>query len=97
MARGELGVAESPRGRKPARLRQASGPHWAASANGGRRPAGPLGLSWAMWEWGDRSGWPGRARLPAKFRPTARIKLKIPFLFSKSFYNSQTNLNSIQI
>jgi hypothetical protein len=31
------------------------------------------------------------------FRPT-RLKLKEnPFLFSKSFYNLQTNLNSIQI
>jgi hypothetical protein len=43
----------------------------------------------------------GRESRPAGptngFRPT-RLKLKEnPFLFSKSFYNLQTNLNSIQI
>jgi hypothetical protein len=56
VARGELGVAESLRGRKPARLRQASRPHWAASANRVGRPAGPLGLSWATRKWG-RQKW----------------------------------------
>jgi hypothetical protein len=63
VARGELGVAESLRGRKPARLRQASGPHWAASANGVGRPARPLGLGWATREWGrqKRLAGPGSA------------------------------------
>jgi hypothetical protein len=44
------GVAKSLRGGKPARLRPASGPHWAASANGAGRPAGPLSLDWATRE-----------------------------------------------
>jgi hypothetical protein len=79
VARGELGVAESLRGRRPARLWQASGPHWALSANGRGRPSGPRGSG------GDRGGWPGRARLPAEFRPIAKIKLKIPFLFPNLF------------
>jgi hypothetical protein len=63
VARGELGVAKSLRGRKLARLRQASGPHWAASTNEVGRPAGPLGLSWATWEWGrlKRLAGPGSA------------------------------------
>jgi hypothetical protein len=63
VARGELGLVESLRGREPARLRQASGLHWAACANGGGRPAGPLGLGWAMWEWGreKRLAGPGSA------------------------------------
>jgi hypothetical protein len=29
-----------------ARLRQATGPHWAATAKGGGRSAGPLGFGW---------------------------------------------------
>jgi hypothetical protein len=41
--------------------------------------AGPRGSG------GDRIGWPGRARLLAEFRPTAKIKLKIPFLFPNLF------------
>jgi hypothetical protein len=60
---GELGVAEFLRGRRPARLWQASGPHWAASAKGVGRPTGPLGLSWATREWGrqKRLAGPGSA------------------------------------
>jgi hypothetical protein len=63
VVRGELGVAESLRGRKPARLRPASGPHWAASVNGGGRLSGPLSLGWATREWGrlKRLAGPGSA------------------------------------
>jgi hypothetical protein len=40
----------------------------------------------------------GRARLPAGFRPTANVNIENSFFsFSKSVYNLQTNLNSIQI
>jgi hypothetical protein len=39
----------------------------------------------------------GRARLPAGFRPTANVNIENSFSFSKSVYNLQTNLNSIQI
>jgi hypothetical protein len=40
----------------------------------------------------------GRARLPAGFRPTANVNIENSFfLFSKSVYNLQPNLNSIQI
>jgi hypothetical protein len=58
---------------------------WAASSQLGRAGVG------------DGNGWLGRTRFPAGFRPTAKIELKIPFLFSKSVYNLQTNLNSIQV
>jgi hypothetical protein len=46
---------------------------------------------------GDGNGWLGRTWFLAGFRPTAKIELKIPFIFSKSIYNLQTNLNSIQV
>jgi hypothetical protein len=89
VARGELGVAEFLRGRRLAQLQQASGPHWAASAKGGGRPTrlfiGAGRAGWAAWEWGKESGWSGRARLPAGFRRSAKIKLKIPFLFPNLF------------
>jgi hypothetical protein len=39
----------------------------------------------------------GRARLPTGFRPTANVNIENSFSFSKSVYNLQTNLNSIQI
>jgi hypothetical protein len=40
----------------------------------------------------------GRARLPAGFRPTTNVNIENSFFsFSKSVYNLQTNLNSIQI
>jgi hypothetical protein len=61
----QIGVAESLRGRKPVRLRQASGPHWAASANRVGRLAGPLSLGWATREWGrqKRLAGPGSASI----------------------------------
>jgi hypothetical protein len=63
VAWGELGVAEFLQGRRPARLRQASGPHWAASAKGVGRSTGLLGLGWATREWGrqKRLAGPGSA------------------------------------
>jgi hypothetical protein len=39
----------------------------------------------------------GQARLSARFRPTANVNIENSFSFSKSVYNLQTNLNSIQI
>jgi hypothetical protein len=39
----------------------------------------------------------GRARLPAGFQPTSNVNIENSFSFSKSVYNLQTNLNSIQI
>jgi hypothetical protein len=63
VARGELGVAEFLRGRRPARLRQASRLHWAASVKGVGRLIGPLSLGWATQEWGrqKRLAGPGSA------------------------------------
>jgi hypothetical protein len=46
---------------------------------------------------GDGNGWLGRTRFLAGFQPTVKIELKNSFSFSKSVYNLQTNLNSIQI
>jgi hypothetical protein len=40
----------------------------------------------------------GQARLPAGFRPTSNVNIENSFfLFSKSVFNLQPNLNSIQI
>jgi hypothetical protein len=39
----------------------------------------------------------GRARLLAGFQPTTNVNIENSFSFSKSVYNLQTNLNSIQI
>jgi hypothetical protein len=71
---------------------------WASPCEKGNRrgfgrPLGRTGLQARTGEGGrlgrsasaGPSGWPGRARLPAEFRPTARIKLKISFLFSNLF------------
>jgi hypothetical protein len=63
-----------PLGRTGLQARMGEGGWLGRSASAGPRGSG-----------GDRSGWPGRARLPAEFRPTARIKLKIPFLFPNLF------------
>jgi hypothetical protein len=65
------------RGARPRERAGRAGP--AAMVNGGGRPTGLLGLDWATREWG-RQNW-----LPAEFRPTAKIKLKIPFLFQNLF------------
>jgi hypothetical protein len=55
--------------------------HWGRSGCAGVR-----GRGWLL----------GRARLSAGFQPTVSLVFKIPF-FSKSVYNLQNNLNSIQI
>jgi hypothetical protein len=60
---------------------------------GAARPVGSLGciagLLGRTREWrkgeGKWSGWPGRAQLPAEFRPTAKLELEFPFLFSNLF------------
>jgi hypothetical protein len=48
------------------------------------RPAS-AGPRWAAPEWGEKGWLLGRARFPTGFRPTAKIELKIPFLFSNLF------------
>jgi hypothetical protein len=58
---------------------------WAASSQLGRAGVG------------DGNGWLSQTRFPAGFRPIVKIELKNSFSFSKSVYNLQTNLNSIQI
>jgi hypothetical protein len=67
-------------------VREGVGLSWAAScfARGEGRPAS-AGPRWAAPEWGEKGWLLGQAWFPAGFQPTAKIELKIPFLFPNLF------------
>jgi hypothetical protein len=69
----------------------------AVRMNGGRRLTGPLSLGWATQEWGRQNRLAGPGSASSWVSAHSQNKIENPFSFSKSFYNLQTNLNSIQI
>jgi hypothetical protein len=69
-----------------------------ASLHTARTGTGWLGCTASAGPRGSGRWLLGRAQLPAGFRPTANVNIENSFFsFSKSVYNLQTNLNSIQI
>jgi hypothetical protein len=60
------------------------------------RPLGQAGFGWAALEW-EREAAAGPDSVSSRVSAQYRIGIRKILFFFKSFYNLQTNLNSIQI